>query len=62
MKSMTKSELAACAGVSARTFGRWLSKHQEELSKLGVSPKAHIVPPAGVKYICEQYGICLEGD
>lgn len=62
MKSMTKSELAAYAGVSSRTFCRWLAKHQEELAKFGVSPRAHIIPPAAVKYICEQYGICLEKD
>ncbi len=59
MKAMSKSELAQCAGVSPRTFCRWLAGHKEELRRLGISPKAHIIPPVGVRYICEQYGIDL---
>lgn len=54
---MTKSELAYHAGVSARTFSRWLKRHTTVLNDMGVSPKAHIVPPVAVKYICEEYGI-----
>lgn len=57
MKSKLKVELARAAGVSPRTFCRWLSRHKEELERMGVSPKAHIVPPIAVKYICEEYGI-----
>lgn len=56
---MTKSELARHAGVSPRTFSRWIAGHKEELSRLGISPKVHIIPPVGVRYICEQYGIDL---
>lgn len=57
MKSMLKSELARAAGVSSRTFSRWIAQHQSELSALGVLPTAHLVPPLAVRYICEQYGI-----
>lgn len=59
MKSMTKSELAFHAGVSTRTFSRWLTQHRERLRELGIKPSAHIIPPAGVRYICEHYGIDL---
>lgn len=57
MKSMSKSELADLAGVSPRTFCRWLSLHREQLSGLGIAPNARLIPPVGVRYICEHYGI-----
>lgn len=57
MKSMLKAELAAAAGVSPRTFRRWLSQHRQPLQDLGISPTAHLIPPAGVRYICHHYGI-----
>ena len=57
MKSMTKSELADCAGVSLSTFGRWLRQHVDELRALGVSPNAHILNPNAVRYVCDAYGI-----
>jgi len=57
VKSMLKSELARAAGVSPRTFTRWIAVHQAELSAMGVLPTAHLIPPLGVRYICEQYGI-----
>lgn len=59
MKSMLKSQLAEAAGVSTRTFCRWLKLHQAELEKRGVKPKAKLIPPLAVVYICEQYGIDL---
>lgn len=51
--SATKAELAAAAGTTTRTLNRWLTKHQSKLGELGVSPKAKILPPVVVKYICE---------
>lgn len=57
MKAMTKAELARAAGVSTRTFSRWLIAHREELLLLGVSPHAHIIPPIGVKYIVDTFCI-----
>ncbi|MBQ0060347.1 MAG: DUF4248 domain-containing protein [Bacteroidaceae bacterium] len=60
MRSYTKSELAEMAGVSARTFTRWLSQHKLQLQQLGISPNAKIIPPVGVKYICDKYGISFD--
>jgi len=42
MKSMTKSELAFHAGVSTRTFSRWLTQHRERLRELGIKPANRI--------------------
>lgn len=59
MKAMLKSELAELAGVSNRTFGRWLSMHRDELSRLGISHAARLIPPIGVKFICDTFDIDL---
>ena len=59
MKSMSKAQLAEAAGVNMRTFQRWLSRHKDELSVLGVSSRDKLLPPVAVKYIAEQYGIDL---
>ncbi len=57
-KSMTRAELADCAGVSRRTFFRWLShnEHKETLRKLGAE-NMKMLPPAAVRYICETFAI-----
>jgi len=59
MKAMYKSELAKLAGVSSRTFARYLAAHREELAKLGVSPHTRMLPPKAVRFICEDYCIDL---
>ena len=56
---MSKAQLAEAAGINMRTFQRWLSRHKDELSVLGVSPRDKLLPPVAVKYIAEQYGIDL---
>jgi predicted DNA-binding protein (UPF0251 family) len=59
-KSMLKSELAACAGVSARVMRRWLVSDRAKLAELGVLLHDKYINPAGVKYICEKYVIDLK--
>ncbi len=59
MKSYYKYELADAAGVSTRTFGRWLSQQSEQLSQWGVTPRSQLLPPVAVEWICRQYGIDL---
>lgn len=56
---ISKSELAKMAGVSARTFSRYLSSRQHILDKMGISPKAQKLPPKAVQYVCEDYCIDL---
>ncbi len=57
MKAMYKYELARAAGVSTTTFKRWINKHEEELIRLGNTPKAKIINPAGVEYLCRTFVI-----
>ena len=59
MKAMSKSQLAATAGVSIKTFQRWLVRHSEELALLGVKPRDKLLPPGAVKFVVEQYCIDL---
>ncbi|WP_288318537.1 hypothetical protein [Xylanibacter caecicola] len=57
MRSYTKKELAQLAGVSDRTFNRWMARHRRELEAMGVGLHTHILPPRAVRYICEIYFI-----
>lgn len=60
MKAYLKSDLAYLAGVSDATFRRWLKRHDEELSRLGVGKKTKLLPPIAVEWICQQYGIVIK--
>ena len=57
--SATKAELAAAAGAktTVRTLNRWLQPYQTELTRMGISPKAKLLPPVAVKFICEKLEI-----
>lgn len=57
---MLKIELAHAAGVSYRTFNRWISRHRDVLSEMGVLPHARLLPPSAVRFICDEYGIDVE--
>ena len=57
MRSYLKSEIARAAGVSYRTFQRWLQQQSEQLSQWGVTPRTQLLPPVAVEWICQQYGI-----
>ena len=54
---MFKSELAKLAGVSSRTFRRYLATRRAILTAMGVSPFARKLPPQAVHYISEDYCI-----
>lgn len=60
MKSYYKSEIAQLAGVSMRTFQRWMAAHRTELLERGFSIHAKFVAPRALKYIAEEYCIDLE--
>ena len=59
-KAQYKNELAAAAGVSMRTFRRWLHAEHRALCALGYNPKDKLLPPSVVKYLCEKYVITFE--
>ena len=56
---ISKSELAKMAGVSSRTFRRYLATRRPILESLGITPKTQKLPPDVVRYICEDYCIDL---
>ena len=59
MKAMSKQKLAKLAGVSRRTFTRWLVTRRVELEAMGVKYTSHLLPPKAVKYICDEFCIIL---
>ena len=58
-KFISKKQLAELAGVSPRTFTRYLATRRHILDAMGISPKARLLPPQAVKYVCEDYCIDL---
>ena len=58
-KFISKRQLAKLAGVSERTFTRYLKTRRHILDAMGVLPNARLLPPQAVKYICEDYCIDL---
>lgn len=56
-RAMTKAELAALAGVTSRTFAKWLLPYRQQLRKFGVADNAKLLPPAAVQYLCELFVI-----
>jgi hypothetical protein len=61
-KFISKKELARLAGVSERTFCRYIRSRRHILEAMGVLPNARLLPPQAVKYICEDYCIDLPKD
>ena len=61
-KFVSKKQLAELAGVSARTFSRYINSRRHILDAMGVKPNARLLPPQAVKYICEDYCIDLPPD
>ena len=56
---ISKSELARLAGVSYRTFQRYIATRQHVLSAMGIPPCAKLLPPRAVRFVCEDYCIDL---
>ncbi len=60
MKSMTRQELADCAGVSKRTLANWCRPHEDELRRLGLQPRMKMLPPGVVAFLVETLCIDVE--
>ena len=58
-RSISKLQLALCAGVCPRAFTYYLESRREILEAMGVSVIAKKLPPEAVKYVCEDYCIDL---
>lgn len=57
MKSYTKSQLAAFAGVSPDTFRRWLQSDTAYLQSQGITTHTKLLPPQVVAYLAHKYAI-----
>ena len=57
MKAMSKSELAAKAGVSRNTLMNWCKPYQKELEAMGLGPNAKVLPPNVVQFIVHKFCI-----
>lgn len=57
MKYVSKSQLAEAAGVSYKTFQRWLVRNDDRLTALGYERSCKLVPPSVVAFICREYDI-----
>ena len=53
MKSMSKSQLADCAGISVKTLMRWCKPYSQELQQMGLRP-------AAVMFIAEKFCIDIK--
>ena len=60
MKMYYKSEVAQLAGVSRRTFQRWMALHRQELEERGCNIYSKFVHPKAFEYICQEY--CIDID
>ena len=54
---MTKSELADCAGVTVKTLMNWCRPFREDLTALGMNPRAKKLPPHIVHFLTEKFCI-----
>lgn len=57
---MTRTQLAAYAGVSVRTLVNWCKPYQKELAQMGMTPDMRVLPPNIVKWIAERF--CIDID
>ena len=57
MKAMTRQQLAAYAGVDARTLRKWIKPHQRLLWRMGMPKGKGALPPNVVKWIVDKYCI-----
>ena len=60
MKAMTRTQLAAYAGVSVRTLVNWCKPYHKELAQMGMTPDMRVLPPNIVKWIAERF--CIDID
>lgn len=58
---MTKNQIASAAGVSAKTFRRWITQRDYQHMKdcWGIDKNTKVLPPAAVKYLCDRFCITL---
>jgi hypothetical protein len=60
MKAMNKKQLADIEGISVRTLMRWCEPFRQELTVMGLKPRAKKLPPHIVEFLSEKFCIDVE--
>ena len=60
MKAMSKSELAAKAGITVTTLMNWCEPHMKELEAMGLRPKQKVLSPRIVKFLIDTFSIDID--
>ena len=61
-RAMLKSEFAGIMGVSMQTFRKYIKPYASKLKRMGVTSRAHLLPPKAVKFLCEIMAVDIYGD
>ena len=59
MKTMSKQQLADKADVTVKTLMNWCQPYRDELSRMGLKPRAKKLPPHVVAFLAEKFCIDL---
>ena len=57
---MSKSELAAKAGVTVTTLMNWCEPHMKELKAMGMRPNQRLLSPRIVKFLVDTFSIDID--
>ncbi len=60
MKAMSKSELAAKAGITVTTLMNWCEPHMKELKAMGMRPNQRLLSPRIVKFLVDTFSIDID--
>jgi hypothetical protein len=60
MKVMSKSELAAKAGITVTTLMNWCEPHMKELKAMGMRPNQRLLSPRIVKFLVDTFSIDID--
>lgn len=61
-RAMLKSELAEIMGISMQTFRKYIKPYASKLKRMGVTSRAHLLPPKAVKFLCETMAVDIYDD
>ncbi|MCQ2204996.1 MAG: DUF4248 domain-containing protein [Bacteroidales bacterium] len=56
-RSSTRQELADAAGVSVKTFNKWLELIEKELIEMGYQKGQRLFTPKQTVFICDHFDI-----
>jgi hypothetical protein len=60
MKSMTRQQIAECAGVTPKTLKKWMQPYMAELTAMGMPTGKGLLPPNVIRWLADKY--CIDVD